>query len=338
MRRFLVLYRISSNGQDWTTVLFSASSKISRARKRGPTVIFGHFGSRESEWSDRDRFTLLAALAASPVEGGLDAAIESISLYCHRENSGSEPFRLDVLRWLARQDWSTYTDRHNSTTLASVADAFMEPGVPNDLAAELADAVDPVLYAGPEDYIRHDDPRPVLLRCLFAHASEFALNRFATEEVIGDDRRTRHLFSGRYGKRGDGALSGVPPETLVAWCQDSPELRFPFAGLYAPCVNEYGPGREATGFSDHAVALVANAPNPNPIIAALAECLPPSGWSGSRATIIETRMTWLDVLQPEGREDIAAAIEQAREQLSVYVVREREHEERRNRGRDETFE
>ena len=117
------------------------------------------------------------------------------------------------------------------------------------------------------------------------------------------------MFRDRYLGRENGPIGLVPTNILIEWCQGNPEFRFAFAAHYGACTVTTGPGSVATGWAEQALALVSHAANPAVVINELVHRLPPRSWSGSRATMIEARIGWLDDLNPDQRPDIEEALE-----------------------------
>ena len=259
-------------------------------------------------------------------------------MYVHREAAVAEPFRLHVLIWLSRKEISQISGRHDFYSLESIFKAFAGPGLPEAVFTSFADQVDPVLFDEGDFGYRFDDPRQKVLGLLFKYEPRLALERFATTEIIADPRQTDALFRDRYLGRENGPIGLVPTNILIEWCQVDPELRFAFAAHYGACTIPTGPGSDATGWAEQALALVAHAPDPAVVINELVDRLPPTSWSGSRATMIETRIGWLDDLNPDQRPDIEEALEAGRIQLRRMATAERVQEDDRQRGRDEAFE
>lgn len=293
--------------------------------------------SRDSAWTDADRLRLIELIGQAPVEGALASVIEALSLYVHREAAVEEPFRLHILTWLSLQDISQFSGRQDYYSLETIFEAFAGPGIPEPVFTSFADQVDPALFDEDDFGYRFDDPRQKILGLLFKYEPRFALRRFATAEIIADPRQTDTLFRDRYLGRENGPLGLVPVDILIEWCQVDPEPRFAFAAHYGACLTPTGPGQDATGLAVQMLALVAHAPDPAVVINELVDRLPPTS-GGSFSAIIETRITWLDDLNPDQNPNIEEALELGRSQLRRYAEVERVREGARRRGRDETFE
>ena len=294
--------------------------------------------SRESEWTDAERLHLLRLIGAADGETSVHAALEALSLFAFKRDTGSEAFRNSVLVWMTQQDPSSFSQQHSSDRLKRVFNAFAVDGLTDDIFTAFADRVDPAHLDDAELGFRYNDTRPVILGLLFAHAPRRSLARFASAANLANSRLIRTIFSDSYSLRDVGVLGRVTAELLADWCDEDPNLRYPFAAEFHAFHNGSGPGQRPSGLSEQSILLTNRAPDPAVIIDAIVRRLEPTSWSGSRAAAIENRLSWLDELNPDERGDIEVAVERGRFLLRQSVERTRAWEAERQNREDLSFE
>ncbi len=137
----------------------------------------------------------------------------------------------------------------------------------------------------------------------------------------------RYLLS-TFDRRLRCALTAVPLEEIISWCQLDPDGRFVLMAAMGP-VFHHAEGHPPV-WRGFAFELLKYAPKPADLIEGFTSQFRPSGWSGSLAAIIEARTNLLTEL-PVMCSELAGAIDSERERLLKEVRRERNREENRAR-------
>jgi hypothetical protein len=131
-------------------------------------------------------------------------------------------------------------------------------------------------------------------------------------------------------------LDGVPDDALIAWCNQSPLVRYRrMSRSISFSRSVEGGNQEWTSIALH---MIEQAPDPAAVLSTFIERFSPSSWEGSRADHIEKRAILLDVLTGRFGPSIDAIAQAKRLELRIDVDRQREWEMSHDRGRDESFE
>lgn len=133
-------------------------------------------------------------------------------------------------------------------------------------------------------------------------------------------------------------LAEVSTEVLLEWCAGEPVRRFPIAASLVPFSKRKEPGGPL-GWTEVALALIRQAPDPEAVLLEIVHRFRPRGWSGSGAAIIESQGELLDQLPDLLPATMATAIEEAKAacQRSIESMRRMEAEMDRHRS-EERFE
>lgn len=78
---------------------------------------------------------------------------------------------------------------------------------------------------------------------------------------------------------------GIPSEMLIAWCDQDRQNRFTLAASFVTYAKR-AEGDGSLTWSDHAQHFLAHAPNPADILGEFVHQFCPTGWSGSRASLM----------------------------------------------------
>ncbi|MFY0696993.1 MAG: hypothetical protein JXR11_04005 [Balneola sp.] len=149
------------------------------------------------------------------------------------------------------------------------------------------------LYDASQDFrIRFDNLEKLFIGIVDTHPIIFLdelVSKFST-----DDSYRLNLMMSSFGRR-TGLISRIGEEKLIEWCNKKPNERYP---VISSCINpiEKINEKEVT-WSRLALELVSNSINKVDVLKYLASAIRPSSWSGSRATILETRLILIDQIQ-----------------------------------------
>jgi hypothetical protein len=138
-------------------------------------------------------------------------------------------------------------------------------------------------------------------------------------------------------------LDKVPEDTLIEWAQSGPEERFVYlADTIRIWTNSDGTSNEeepgSLTWTSAARKLMAEAPDPRPVLSVIFKRFHPSGWSGSLAEILESRIPLLAQLESHENHVIAAWAKKVLPIHQANIESARESEARESRERDERFE
>lgn len=135
---------------------------------------------------------------------------------------------------------------------------------------------------------------------------------------------------------GGSLFSRVPPETLIQWCRNGDPDRWPRLALSIPLFDSNED--HSLSWSDMALALTQQAPEPMKVIQSLLHRLEPMHWSGSRAAAMSKRLPLLDALETLVGSDDLAELRRYREGFEQKIEREQRREQDEQSRRDTRFE
>jgi hypothetical protein len=133
-------------------------------------------------------------------------------------------------------------------------------------------------------------------------------------------------------------LSRISPDDLVRWCrQDNGRW-----SRVVPYINPFSSDAERTGegttLSSLALEVLEAAPDPAAVIECFFEQLVPMSWSGSRAGIIEGRLTILETLRNHPAPEVDETVTRLSPEIRMRIDRARRREREEDRERDQRFE
>ncbi|MBO9457079.1 hypothetical protein J7376_17595 [Paracoccus sp. R12_1] len=135
-----------------------------------------------------------------------------------------------------------------------------------------------------------------------------------------------------------GALSRLPPEALIDWCNENADRWT----RVAPEISSFTRGSEEKertgGVSEVAAALLKAAPNPEDVVEAYLQHLAPMSWSGSRADIMERRLAAIEALHDHPSPEVGRTIARLAPGIRERIDRTRHAEQKEHRERDQRFE
>ncbi|MCA6123378.1 hypothetical protein J6500_15950 [Bradyrhizobium sp. WSM 1704] len=155
------------------------------------------------------------------------------------------------------------------------------------------------------------------------------------EMFTGDEASVKAgiRFVEKLTRRRASPLDGVPPSTLIGWCQIEPDMRYPILGVAGSLFasDNHSSPRQWTPLGP---LLLRNAPNPTKILATIVKRLYPNSWGGSWATEMEGRFKLLEQLDVSASPDLQNAKSEAlaRMRTEIEGARKKEAEEERQRS------
>ena len=139
-------------------------------------------------------------------------------------------------------------------------------------------------------------------------------------------------------ERHQGALlRDIPDAIWLAWCEADRDRRYPIAAAAILSFKPAGePGQSA--WTELSLALLKESPDPLAVFRAIVGNLYPMSWSGSRAAILEGRLSLLERLDISQLPILASELENAKSVLTENIETERRWEDGHQREENERFE
>ena len=167
----------------------------------------------------------------------------------------------------------------------------------------------------------------------FPHA---ALDSFVERDEEDEELGSRSIF--RDVREGRACpLQSVPEQVWLEWAEAKPETRY----VRLAEVVRYSDAADddkAKRWSAAAEKIISAAPEPASVLDVFLDRFSPMSWSGSRADIMATRMPMIEALMQHSRPEVVEWAKAHAATFAADVERERAHEARRDRSRDESFE
>jgi hypothetical protein len=132
-------------------------------------------------------------------------------------------------------------------------------------------------------------------------------------------------------------MDAVPDATLVAWCDQDPAARYPFAAAIATLYNQKN-DESPDGWRDLARTLLVTAPDQEPVFKEIVSRLFPTGGVGSLSSQYEARLKLLSKLDLSDMPKLAVPLAKAKAALQEEVDAWRRRETEQDRARSSRFE
>jgi hypothetical protein len=276
-------------------------------------------------------------LAIDREPGGLPVALEIVSMRLVAD-AGDKRATAPEVREAGRALLSRYTFRKKDprtgredyeTSLVIKASLAGPEGVP------IVEHLCRGLMAGAATYAVHPHDYDDLIKALFeVHPLPMLDQLFSGDE----DSRTKSVrLLQDLARFQSQALAAVPDDLILEWCHRDPAIRYPIAAavmtLFQPSQD-----REPRAWTELPRKLLERAPDPRAVLNQIARRLRPTSWSGSLASILESRLKLLADLPVGGAPELRAALEEAKDGLRRQIDAERRYENADDRARNARFE
>lgn len=299
------------------------------------------YGRRHEALSDGDLSQLLSLLIN--LKNGFVSALAILSMRFHeskkRKYVPSQELR-SVGRRVLVQLVSAHRDDVRVNSLHSldrvVAEVLDETAPPEEVRSIME-----LFCNGVETYRLYGFEMSEFLSAMIVTHPEIVL-----ETVFNGREDASHLaysiFRERVGLRGP-SLNDVPVERILAWCGDD-QLRIAHVAAALHCYvaavstesGEEHPKRVV--LSDHITSLLAVAKEREEIIEILFDSVHPGSWSGSLASILESRSEALAALLDYPDLKVRELVKTKINELRQWVLRQREREATEYNDREQRFE
>ena len=296
-----------------------------------PAWVFQYLGhGRATEaLSDEALSRLLERLARKP--DGLEVAIDVLSMHIFDNPSPIGPELARLARELLGQFSPSRNSRNLDFALRKLIQKFL-CGPEGELHARLLLRK---IHRGLDDYSLSPYDIDDAVAALFETQPIAAL-----DELVGDESDDGAHYARRRELRADhakNALSGVPLDTLVKWCEAGGEHRWEHVAAVIPAFDRDDQERDLH-WSQSVADLLKRAPDAIRVAGILVERIEPMSWSGSRAEIISSRMSLIDELEVLLGNDATGKVCQWRSYFQRMMERERQRELEEHRRENERFE
>jgi len=276
---------------------------------------------------------LAAGLSRRP--GGFEVALGIVHFQIHRERSqqreldssllsaGEDLLRLAVL-------YSENMTEHTSYELGQLVQECLYAEAGSQIATELAGHLRDAALA----HRLRGDGREAILEALLRVQPNATLEALfgGDEQLLQPVIALFHVFTER-----NSAADVLLPETLLRWCRDDADRRFAIASTFVTFAESEAESG-AVVWSDQALVLLQEAPDPCVVLANFVDRFRPMSWTGSRAALLERNASLLGKLPDGSSPELLALAAEHRSRLSDEVARELQSEAREESARNERFE
>lgn len=288
--------------------------------------------------------TIIRAVAER--DDGLDVAIEMVRAQIDDSRRAKMPvpesIRLVGAMLLGKVDFARRSERQSDGyRLARIAEQCLEGRLGGIHAEQICGNMLAALQS-PHFYL------PDYAELISAIATRFPR---AVLDVIIDgawrDDELVFLLSETRVERLDPVRS-IDPDILLDWAREKPDSRHRALAHIIPIwatserPDQPGPDLEdrtdVSGWTEIALRLIRQAPDPIPVLEILRDRFSPRSWSGSRAAIMQTRVALLEQLCSDENPIIGQWANHALIAFQAGIERELQWEAQRDRERDERFE
>lgn len=313
----------------------AARLKRSVALGKAPVSQFRFLGwGRSSDAvSGVDLKQIVLAIADRPE--GYPIATDILSMRLHSDRDQKHDYPLELLeagRELLSRVEFVDRDHMHDYRLSQIASACLSGLEGAEAARKLCER----FKRGLADYSVYAFNYDNLVQSIFKHQSRIALDVFFVSEPQGNGETLGVDDFDDVSDRRKNPLDLVPDKEILDWCAEDAASRYT---VISRAISFFRSGKDAPlEWTPLAIALLKTAPDPLAVLKLFIARFGPRSWSGSRAAIMESRLSLLDDL---GRINIPALADyaaQVRPQLVDQVAQERDWETKKDRERDERFE
>lgn len=280
------------------------------------------YGRVAEQLSDSDMARLAHAISGK--DDGLLVALDVLAMYLHEKEAG--PDVAAVVRELMPKVPLAVRRHHQLDFSLKLLIGKCMAGPTGRASAK---ALLQSLRAGFADHTLSSYDFEEVIAALFATHPAAALD----ELIDASDDHSRGFIRTltTEDSHGSNPLADVPLETLISWCRSGDPERWSLLADSIPAFTEGGDQHLA--WTDAALELVRQSPEPIKVIRALVRRLAPMSWSGSRATIMSKRLPLLDAIESFLEGEDLAGLTKSREDFERQIERERAWEQQeRNQG------
>lgn len=334
----------------------AAYARIHRSIKAGNTPAWQYsylgMGRQTDSFSVAEIGELLSAIALLPDGGVVFLDVLSMVVHCASDHDDvyRESLAATCLNLLGSAEWGKVLgDRTNSGYhLESILEFSLKLLASSKAALEVLNGL--VTFARTKECSYSDrDAIKDAISSFLRHMPRRALDAIYAPGEEAYYRQMSPVIGRPYSDRKETALSVVPVDVLIDWCNASPPDRYVFAARSCKLFDTRSlAGEEHVNIdsvddselviSEAALAVLANAPDKKVVIEVYLKRFTPSGWSGSLAEILKKRIPLLDGLNLGNEDELKPVLAAARASLEQRIAAEELREDKEERGRTGSFE
>jgi len=174
-----------------------------------------------------------------------------------------------------------------------------------------------------------------LLQSIFELQPRIALDVFFGSVPTTDSSDLASVEFDRFLRHRNNPLDKVPIEEVLRWCEEKPAERYPTISRSV----SFGTGSDGgVRWTPLAMEMLKRAPDALIVLKLFVGNFRPRSWSGSLATIIESRLGLLDHLGELNNPSLEEYAKEIRPKLEFEIAETRRLEDERDSARDERFE
>ncbi|WDG40862.1 hypothetical protein PUP72_19740 [Pseudomonas synxantha] len=334
----------------------AAYARIHQSIKAGNTPAWQYsylgMGRKTELFSVAEIGELLSAIALLPDGGVVFLDVLSMVVHCASDHDDAykESLATTCLNLLGSAEWGKVlgNDGNSGYHLKSILEFSLKRLASSEVALEVLNGL--VAFARTEECSYSDgDAVKDGISPFLRHMPRRALDAIYVPGEEAYYRQMSPVIGRPYNDRKETALSVVPVDVLIDWCNASLSDRYVFAARSCKLFDTRSrASKEHTNidsvddsdlvFSEAALAVLANAPDKKAVIECYLMRLTPSGWSGSLAEILKKRIPLLDALNLGNEEGLKPVLAKARASLERKIAAEELREDEEERERTGSFE
>jgi hypothetical protein len=277
------------------------------------------------------------------IDGGLVRAMDVLGMVVLCAKEKNDLYRTELgsaLReFLTQINWSTLSDDGHGQVAHDIDQIV---GVAVETARNQSDLdliVERILDIDDGDYIRYDDLRKNALAPVFKRFPRYALDMVCVQEDDGEFKKARLVTPDSLFDRGGGnPFDQLPTKELIEWCDEEPEVRYPFAAETCQLFKIAELSKHPDSITEVAIALLNAAPAPATVIRIFVRRFFPRTWWGSLSSALEARLPLFDQLVVQGSKDVCSEVEVEKARFEKTIAEERKRDKKTERSRDSSFE
>ncbi len=310
----------------------SSASRLKRSLSLGiaPTPSYRSLARSMNTTAGVELQQLLLAIAAR--HDGFDVALELVEMWLHFDKDRLKAPSVEAMdagrALLGQLDFETTSNREDYR-VGEIAKDCLSEGTDAAIAVQICLRLKKAIMTHATHSSRHD----YLLRALASAQPAAVLNSFFSDCSL--ESVESHFLHDIRGFGGN-PFNSVPMQDLLTWCRHEPQSRYPLAAAIITPFN--APDNAPRSWTETALQLLEQAPNPVEVLEQFTQQFRPMSWSGSRATAIELNASLLKELEANPNPTLAKSASQERIRLGQIVNDERRWETADDRAMNETFE
>lgn len=309
-------------------------------------------GRQTDSFSVAEIGELLSAIAMLPDGGVVFLDVLSMVVHCAADHDDAYKGALAAtcLNLLGSAEWGEVLgNRTNSGyRLESILEFSLKRLASSEAALEVLNGL--VAFARTKECSYSDrDAIKDAISPFLRHIPRRALDAIYVPGEEAHYHQMSPVIGRPYSDRKETALSVVPVDVLIDWCNTSPSDRYVFAARSCKLFDTRSRASEEHAnidsvddselvISEAALAVLANAPDKKTVIECYLMRFTPSGWSGSLAEILKKRIPLLDALNLGNAEELKPLLATARASLERRIAAEELREDEEERERTGSFE